>query len=68
MLRDKVKVLDFNEVSSRKASLLFKDLKKKGKIMDIRDLFISAICLVNNCKLATFNKKHFWNIGELELI
>jgi len=67
-LRSKVTVLEFNENASRKASYIYKDLKKKGKLIEIKDLFIAAICIINNCKLATFNKKHFENIKELKLI
>ncbi|MBI2673072.1 type II toxin-antitoxin system VapC family toxin [Candidatus Woesearchaeota archaeon] len=68
VFRDRVKVLNFDELSSRKASSIYKDLKKKGKIVDFRDVFIASICLVNNCKLATLNGKHFENIEGLNLI
>ena len=68
VFRDRVKILNFDELSSRKASSIYKDLKKKGKIVDFRDVFIAAICLVNNCKLATFNEKHFENIEGLKLV
>lgn len=68
ILRTKVKILDFNEPSSRKASMIFKDLRKKGRLMDIKDLFIASSCIAHNCVLATFNKKHFVNIKELKLV
>lgn len=64
----KVRILDFDELASRKASAIYKELKRKGKMVDFRDLFIAATCIVNNCKLATFNKKHFENIKELILV
>lgn len=67
-LRNKVYVLDFDEDSARKASLLFKELQSKGRITDIRDVFIAAICLMNKCALATFNKKHFEHIEEIVLL
>lgn len=68
VFRDKVKILDLTEESARRASSIFKTLKKKGKIVDFKDIFIAAICVENNCKLATFNKKDFENINELKLI
>lgn len=66
--RNNVQLLELDEQSSRKASLILKDLKKKGMIIDFRDLFISSICIINNCRLATFNKKHFQRIEEFGLI
>lgn len=67
VFRDKVYVLDFNEDSARKASQLFKSLQSKGKMNDIRDIFTAAICLVHNCQLFTFNKKHFEHVEGLVL-
>lgn len=66
--RDKVYVLDFDEDSARKASILFKELQSKGRITDIRDICIASICLINQCSLATFNKKHFESVDGLTLI
>ncbi|MDP4012932.1 MAG: type II toxin-antitoxin system VapC family toxin [Candidatus Nanoarchaeia archaeon] len=68
IFRNKVQVLDFDEDSARKASEIFKELQKKGKIIDFRDIFIASICLLNKCSLATFNRKHFENIPKIELI
>lgn len=62
-----VKVLPLDEYSAKKASELHKFLSKKGNIIDLRDLFISAICLTHDVKLATKNKKHFEIIPELKL-
>ena len=65
--KDKVKVLDFDELSSRKASEVSKELKKNGKLIDFRDLFIASTCIINNCILVTFNKNHFERIKEFGL-
>ncbi|MDP3727988.1 MAG: hypothetical protein Q8R18_00900 [bacterium] len=32
------------------------------------DVFIAAICVINKCDLATFNKKHFEHIQEIVLL
>lgn len=68
IFRNKVRVLDLTEGAARKASVIFNTLKKKGKIVDFKDIFIAAICIENNCKLVTFNKKDFENINDLKLI
>jgi len=41
------------------AGKIQKDLKSKGEIMDIRDLFIACICINNNMILLSRNIKHF---------
>ena len=68
IFKEKVNILEFNEVAAREASLILKNLKKKGRPIDFRDIFIASICIVNNCYLATFNIKHFKNIDGLKLI
>ncbi len=64
---DGIFVLDLNEECAIKASSIYKELKEKGNILDFRDVFIASIAMVNNCSLATFNKKHFSKINNLEL-
>lgn len=66
--RKRVEILGFDEPASRKASAIYKSLKKKGMLVGTSDIFIAAICVENNCKLATFNKKDFENINDLKLI
>ena len=65
--KDKTSVLDFDEISARKASTVLKKLKEDGNIIDFRDLFIASICLTNNCVLATFNYRHFERMKEFGL-
>lgn len=45
-----------------------KNLKKKNKLIDYKDLVIAATALSANFPLATINKKHFDNIEGLDLI
>ena len=61
-------VLDFSELCARRAAEINKDQKKRGNVIELRDLFIASIAIVNNCTLATFNKKHFSNILNLDLL
>lgn len=60
-------VLSFDADCALKASNIQKELKSKGNLLDFRDIFIASIAIVNNCSLATFNKKHFFRIKDLEL-
>jgi len=61
-------VLNFDEECAIKASAVQKELKAKGAALDFRDIFIASASLVNNCSLATFNKKHFSRIKDLRLL
>lgn len=63
-----LELLSFDSIAARKASDIQKELKVKGKIIEIRDLFIASASIVNNCNLATLNKKHFENIKGLKLL
>ena|SRR3989344_2113045 len=65
---DKFDIINFDILSARLASNILKDLSKKGFIIEFRDIFIAASCIINNCPLLTLNKKHFDKIDELNLI
>ncbi len=62
------KILDIDKFVARKASNIHKELQQRGEIIDIRDLLIASSCIINNCKLLTFNKRDFERIKELKLI
>jgi len=68
IFRNKVNLLEFDEASARKASLIHKELKNKGELIDFKDLFIAATCIVNNYDLMTFNKKHFERLEKFGLV
>ncbi len=53
IMLSKLETLDFNRESARNAGLLFKDLKKRGRMPKIKDLMIVSICITNNRKLIT---------------
>lgn len=62
-----LQILPFDDLSSQIAATINKDLKDKRRTIDIRDIFIAATCIRNNCTLLTKNKKHFKPIKELEI-
>ena len=61
-------VLDFDENSAVMASNIYKGLKAKGRLLDLRDIFIASAAITNKCVLATFNQKHFSRITDLKLL
>ncbi|MBS3148356.1 type II toxin-antitoxin system VapC family toxin [Candidatus Woesearchaeota archaeon] len=60
--------LDFDDTCARIAGDIMRDLKSKGKMIDIRDAFIAAICIKNGIELLTYNTKHFERLNEFGLI
>lgn len=43
-------------------------LRKKGKLIDIRDMFVGCICKTNKMPLLTRNIKHYQRIPGLAII
>ena len=48
--------LPFDDSASAMAAYLFKELKRKGKPLSLRDLFIGAICISQGMRLITIDK------------
>jgi len=63
-----LKALAFNNETAIKAAQLYRELKQKNKLIEFRDIFIAATCIVNELPLATLNKKHFERINGLKLV
>lgn len=63
-----ITVIPFDSLVNYEAVKIYKDLKKKSKLIDIPDLFIGATAKAHHLKLATLNVKHFSRIGGLEII
>ncbi|KHO45915.1 MAG: hypothetical protein QS99_C0011G0025 [archaeon GW2011_AR4] len=61
-------VLPFDLAASKKASEIFKQLKRSGKMIELRDVFIAATCITHRCTLMTFNRKHFEHIKEIRVL
>ncbi len=69
ILFEDIKLLNLSKDSSKLASKILWDLKKRGKIIDQKDIAIAAILLSNGVnKIITKNKKHFENIKGLEVL
>ena len=60
-------ILPFDELAAKIASELHKKQAKEGKTVDMRDLFIAAIAISNDCSVLTLDKNDFGKIKELTL-
>jgi predicted nucleic acid-binding protein len=61
-------VFSFNVKTSRIAANIYSDLKEKGQIIELNDIYLASIVLEQNSILATDNIKHFNRIQSLKLI
>ena len=62
-----IKVFSYNFKHSKKYGELRSNLKNSGQEIGFSDTAIASICLVERCKLISFNLKHFKRINGLEL-
>ena len=60
-------ILPFTEVVAFKAAQIYNQLKKQNNLIEFRDIFIAATCIVNDLPLVTLNKKHFKRIIGLNI-
>jgi len=65
MLTEDLPILPFNEEAASQAAEIYHDLRFQNKIIEFRDIFIAATCIVNNLPVKTLNKKHFDRIKGL---
>ena len=59
-------VLPFTDKVAVKASQIFHELKASNQLIEFRDIFIAATCMVNQLPMATLNRKHFNRIDGLK--
>lgn len=67
LLTEDTIVLPFDEEVSIRASEIYHDLRITNKMIEFRDIFIAATCLVNNLPIKTVNKNHFQRIKGLKI-
>lgn len=60
-------VFPFTYKISLKAAEIFHQLKAKNQLIEFRDIFIAATCMMHNLPIITLNKKHFERIEGLEV-
>jgi predicted nucleic acid-binding protein len=67
LLTEDLPVLPFDESVSRKAAEIYHQLRLENNMIEFRDIFIAATCLVFELPLITLNKKHFQRIKGLNV-
>ena len=68
ILTEDLPVLPFNADVANKAAEIYHQLRLKNKMIEFRDIFIAATCLVNNFPVKTLNKKHYDRIEGLSVV
>lgn len=60
-------ILPFDRKSAGIAALIFKDLRLKNQMIEVRDIFIASIAIANGYAVSTLNAKHFERIAGLQI-
>jgi predicted nucleic acid-binding protein len=61
-------VLPFTDTVARKAAQIYHQLRQSNQMIEFRDIFIAATCIVNEMPIVTLNKKHFKRIDGLKIL
>jgi len=67
-LSENMRILPFDKECSDNAIIIYLDLLKDNKMIDLADILIGATALTHNIPIATLNAKHFNRIKGLEII
>jgi len=60
-------VLPFTDAVAQKAAEIYHKLRLNNQMIEFRDIFIAATCIVNELPLLTLNKKHFERVAGLKI-
>ena len=67
LLIEDIPVLTFTHDIAFRAAQIYRQLKAKNKLIEFRDIFIAATCIVHHLPIATLNRKHFERIERLKI-
>ena len=62
-----IPILPFTNEVSLKAAEIYHNLRRRNLMIEFRDIFIAATCIVNDLPITTLNTKHFDRIAELKI-
>lgn len=65
-LLNSFKTILFDDVAAKESAKIERELIKKGTMINKLDIFIAAICKINNATLITFDKD-FMKIKDLQI-
>jgi len=66
-LLESLHVLIFDRESAFLAADILRELEKNGNVVELKDIFIAAICVSNKIELMTNNIKHFERLKSFGL-
>ena len=61
-------ILPFTDEVARQAAAIYHKLRLRNQMIEFRDIFIAATCLVHDLPIVTLNKKHFQRIDSLKML
>lgn len=62
------KILSFTDHVATTAADIYQSLRSQHHVIEFRDIFIAATCIVHDLPILTLNKKHFARISGLKII
>ena len=62
-----LELINYNERASDLSGVILAELRLKGEMIDIRDLFISATAIGAGDRVITRNIRHFDRVKQLEV-
>jgi tRNA(fMet)-specific endonuclease VapC len=67
-ITEDLSVLPFTDTVAQKAAQIYHQLRLSNQMIEFRDIFIAATCIVNQLPIVTLNKKHFKRIDGLKIL
>lgn len=67
-ITEDLSILPFDDTVAQRAAEIYHDLRKRNQLIEFRDIFIAATCLVHGLPIATLNKKHFKRVDKLKIL
>lgn len=68
LLTEDLTVIPLTDEVSVAAAKIYHRLRKSNSMIEFRDIFIAATCVVHNLPLMTSNRKHFGRIEDLKVV
>jgi predicted nucleic acid-binding protein len=68
LITEDLSVLPFSDVVAIESAKIYHQLRRSNKMIEFRDIFIAATCVVNDLPILTLNHKHFSRIKGLEIL
>lgn len=68
LLTEDLLILPFDDRVAAKSGEIYHQLRKENKMIEFRDIFIAATCIIYKMPLKTLNTKHFERISGLNVL